>query len=526
MGIQFSGLASGLDTESIVSDLMKVERTRVDKVDKEKMALEMKMEVWEEMNTKIYSFYTEQVFDLKSSGIYRARSTSVSNESVLSASASADAMRGVYTVKVDQLAKAAHLYSNEIADDSVTAASDLAFTLSDGTDTATIELDSGDGIPEFIEAINNSGLKINASFDETTGRIFLDSENTGATTQIDFTDLDVQDEVDFMEALGFYVDGTGAVNEDNQIWYEHTDGTIIDQDAYAALAPVDQADYSQQVLGTVGQDAQYQYNGIKVESSTNEVSINGLNLTLNSVSADEVTINVTQDTDAIYDKVKDFIYAYNELIEEMNDKLYADDASDYEPLTDEEKAALDDDTIEMWEDKIKDSILRRDSTLSTLVSSMRNILTGSVGVSTEEGGFKYLSELGIVTGDYTEQGKLHIEGDVNDSTYGLREDKLRAAIVDDADKVADLLSAVGEELHSMMTEKMKSSTLSSALTFYNDKSMALEVLDYEERIYSLEDYLVTVEDRYYSQFTAMEQAIQRMNSQASYFTSMMGGATG
>lgn len=525
MGIQFSGLASGLDTESIVSDLMKVERIRVDKVDKQKMALEMKMEVWEEMNAKIYSFYTEQVFDLKSSGIYRARSTSVSNESILTASATADAMRGVYTLKVDQLAKAAHLYSNEIDDDSVTAASDLAFTLSDGTDTATIEIDSGDGIPEFIEAINNSGLKINANYDETTGRIFLDSETTGATTQIDFTDLDVQDEVDFMAALGFYVDGTGAVNEDNQIWYEHTDGTVIDQDAYALLAPAEQADYTQQVLGTVGQDAIYKYNGITVESASNEVSINGLNLTLNSVSAEEVTINVTQDTDAIYEKVKSFVYAYNELIGEMNEKLYADDAGDYEPLTDEEKSALDDSTIEMWEDKIKASLLRRDTTLSTLVTSMRNILTSSLGVTTDEDGYQYLSELGIVTGDYTEQGKLHIEGDMNDATYGLKADKLRTAILDDADKVADLLSAVGEQLHSMMTEKMKSSTLSSALTFYNDKSMANEVLDYEERIYSLEDYLGSVEDRYYSQFTAMEQAIQRMNSQASYFTSMMGGSS-
>jgi len=526
-GIQFTGLASGLDTESIVKDLMKVERIRVDNVDKEKMTLEMKQEVWDEMNTKLYSFYTEQVFSLKSSGVYKARTTNVSNEDILNASASASAMRGVYTVKVEQLAKAAHLYTNEIADPAVTTSEAMSFTLSDGENTETIELDSGATIADFVAAINNSDLKINANYDTTTGRIFLDSTVTGGTTQIDFTDLDLPAEQSFFESLGFYVNGTGGVSETEAIFYEHTDGTIIDQDAYALLDPAVQADYSQQVLGGVGQDAQYRYNGIKLTSTDNEVSINGLNLTLNAVSSEEVTINVTQNTNEIYDKIKGFVSAYNELLTDINTKLNADSAGDYKPLTDTEKESLDQNTIDLWNIKIKSSLLRRDQTLSSLNTSMRNILTSSVGVDTASlgDGYKYLSELGITTGDYSEQGKLHIEGDITDPTYALKEDKLRAAIEENPEQVADLLSAIGEQLHSMMNDKMKSSSISSALTFYNDKAMTKQIIDYESRIFDLEDYLTSVESRYQSQFSAMEQAIQRMNNQASYFSSMMGGSS-
>nr|MDA3846859.1 flagellar filament capping protein FliD [Vallitaleaceae bacterium] len=250
---------------------------------------------------------------------------------------------------------------------------------------------------------------------------------------------DTAEEKTFMAAMGFTVDGTNSIHED----------------AIPAL-------------GSKGQEANYTYNGLALTSSSNSISINGMSLTLNGETASDITVNVTQDTDAIYNKVKSFLTAYNELIEDINTKIDADYNNEYEPLTDTEKEALDDTTIELWETKIKDSLLRRDDTLSSLVSSMRSILTSSSGVATEVGGYKYISELGIVTGDYTEKGQLHIQGNTDDSLYALREDKLRTAIEEDSDKVADLMNAIGDELSSMMNDKMKSTTLSSALTFYID----------------------------------------------------------
>ncbi len=73
MGIQFTGLASGLDTQSIISDLMKVERMRVEDVEKDKILSEWKKDAWEEMNTNLYSFYKDELFKFKSQGTYNQK---------------------------------------------------------------------------------------------------------------------------------------------------------------------------------------------------------------------------------------------------------------------------------------------------------------------------------------------------------------------------------------------------------------------------------------------------------------------
>ena len=62
-------------------------------------------------------------------------------------------------------------------------------------------------------------------------------------------------------------------------------------------------------------------------------------------------------------RVKDFLTQYNALINEMTSFYNADSAKGYEPLTDEEKDALSDTEVEKWEQKIKDSLLRRDESL-------------------------------------------------------------------------------------------------------------------------------------------------------------------
>ena len=135
----------------------------------------------------------------------------------------------------------------------------------------------------------------------------------------------------------------------------------------------------------------------------------------------------------------------------------------------------------------------------------------------------FLSDLGIVTGSYTEKGILHIQGDEDDSLYAIKENKLKTAIENDPDKVADFLNAIGDKLYETMQDKMKSTTLSSALTFYNDKQIDKQVKTYESKIADLEERMAAVESRYYAQFTAMEKMMQQMNSQSSSLMGMMGG---
>lgn len=267
-------------------------------------------------------------------------------------------------------------------------------------------------------------------------------------------------------------------------------------------------------------DAKVTVNGAEVESSSNTISVNGLTLEL--VSADPgrtIAINVTQDTDGVYNMVKQFVKDYNDLIEELNKAYYAESARGYEPLTDEQKDAMSETEVTKWETKIKDSLLRRDNTLGSLLTAMRGALSGAVEV---DGKNYSLSSFGICTTKYTERGKLHIYGDQEDADGMLYDDKLRKAIEEDPEKVMEVLQTISNNLYNTMKDKMKTTELSSALTFYNDKQLTKELNSYKKELKKQEKRLQEIEDRYYKQFAAMETALSKMSSKSSSLASMLG----
>lgn len=266
-------------------------------------------------------------------------------------------------------------------------------------------------------------------------------------------------------------------------------------------------------------DAVITLDGVTMKGTSNSFTVNGITLDLKATTTQPITINVTNDTQAVFDSVKTFVKEYNALLTEMNELYYASTAKGYEPLTEEEKAAMSDKQVEMWENKIKDSLLRRDDTLSSVMSAMKTTLQTSVEVD----GKKYsLSSFGITTGDYTEKGLLHIYGDSEDSTYADRTNLLMNALNEDPDLVAKVLSGVANNLYTTMQDKMKATTLSSALTFYNDKDMAKQVTEYNKQIKNWEKKLTTMETKYYKQFSAMETAMAKLNSQSSYISGFFG----
>lgn len=241
---------------------------------------------------------------------------------------------------------------------------------------------------------------------------------------------------------------------------------------------------------------------------------------LNSVTNGKVTLSATIDTDSVYNSIKDFVKEYNNILGEMNKLYNADSARGYEPLSDEEKEAMSDDQVKLWEDKIKDSLLRRDNTLGSLIDTMRSTLQSTVTI---DGKSYSLATFGIMTSsDYTEKGLLHIFGDEDDTTYAEETNKLKAALAEDPELVEKVLSGVMGNLSDVMMNKMKGTSLSSALTFYNDKEMKKTIKGYEDDIKKWEAKLQEIEERYYKQFSAMEVALSKLNSQSNYLASMLG----
>ncbi len=282
-----------------------------------------------------------------------------------------------------------------------------------------------------------------------------------------------------------------------------------------------------------GCDSEIYLNGIKYTGSSNSYSINGLNITAQVVTdtdgkvsdANAISITTSTDTQGIYDKIKDFLSQYNSLINEITSLYNADSAKGYEPLTDDEKDAMSDTEVEKWEQKIKDSLLRRDDNLESLMSAMTSAMSGAVEVNGKK---MYLSNFGIKTLGYlnapkNQQNAYHIDGDEDDANSSGNADKLMTAITSDPDTVINFMQGLASNLYNSVHKKMQTSSLSSIYTVYNDKEMASEYSDYTDLIKKWEEKLQDKEDYYYKKFSSMETALSKLNSQTSSLSGLFGG---
>lgn len=269
-------------------------------------------------------------------------------------------------------------------------------------------------------------------------------------------------------------------------------------------------------------DSEILLNGAKMTSSSSTVSVNGLSIELTGLTkaGGPLTFSVSSDTDAVYNTIKNFFTEYNALMKEMNESYDADTAKGYEPLTSEQKKEMSDDDIKLWEDKIKASLLRGDSSLGSVRSAMRNTMMSQV---TYNGKTYSLASFGICTStDYTEGGLYHIYGDSEDSVYADKDDKLKKALEEDPDAVVNVLSDIFGKLRNTMSDKMAGSKVSSSQTFYSDIKMKDDIKNYEKQIKEWETKLADMEDAYYSKFTKMETALAKLQSQQSSLSGLFG----
>lgn len=387
---------------------------------------------------------------------------------------------------------------------------------------------------EYLENLNKSKADTVAKIDELNDGITLAEEaladDDKFAAYVDGLNDDIQASNDALKTrLTDYYNAKQDMAKKYVDAYDlvHMDGVDKNTEAYKnASALIGNTDSKTGPTRIVGKDAEIELNGATFVSNSNTFQINGLTITANEVTDkdEEITITTETDSQAVYDMIKDFFKEYNTLINEM-DKLYnADSARGYEPLTDEEKEALTDKEVEKWEEKIKDSLLRRDSTLDSVSSAMKMAFQASFEIN----GKKYsLSSFGIKTLSYfssadNEKSAFHIDGDKDDIYTSGNADKLMAAIGSDPDTVATFFNKLAQNVYDTLYKKMKSSTISSTNTVYNDKSMKREYDEYTDIIKKWEDKIEAYEAKYRKQFTAMEKALATLNSQQSQLSGLFG----
>mgnify|MGYP004474737521 CR=1 FL=1 len=502
MPIRMTGLNSGMDTESIISELMKAYRTKSDNIEKKQTKLGWTQDAWKSLNKKVYGFYTN-ISNLKYSSAYSLKKCSVSDQTKANVTASGNAVTGVQKLNVLSTAQSGYLtgakLDSSIKKDTLMSSlgvsgddTTLNVKLGDGT-TNEVKIASTDKISDVLSKLKEAG--VNANYDENNRRFYISAKKSGAEGDFEITGADANGKA-LIDKLGLNTSPSDSTKE--------------------AAVKID------------GQDAVIKLNGVEYTNTTNSFSINGLNINVTGVTGadddDAITISTSVDSQGIYDKVKDFLTEYNNIIKEMSTLYNADSAKGYDPLTEDEKESMTDSEVEKWETKIKDSLLRKDSTLNTIMSSMSSAMSKVYEVN----GKKYsLASFGISTLSYfssatNEKGAYHIDGDSDDANTSGNTDKLMEAINNDPDTVVDFMKQVATGLYDAIDKQMKSTTLSSAYTIYNDKQMQTEYNNYTTTLKEWETKISDKEDYYYKKFSAMETALGKLNSSSSYFSSMLG----
>ncbi len=252
---------------------------------------------------------------------------------------------------------------------------------------------------------------------------------------------------------------------------------------------------------------------------------------IKDTKAEGVTFETSSDADKIVDAVKQMVEDYNAMAKEIKDAYSTlpaqrSNGAYYEPLTSEDEEGMSESAIKNWNEKAKQGILFGDRDLASLYQRLTSAvsMTGEHGAALREAGITVNYSNGL-------------------STLEFNEDKFRTALNNNPDKVRDaftssmesgaksngLMQALKQPLDmygkteggkGLLVEKAGSPLAPS--TMYNN-TIQKELNNIDSQIERWQDKMEDQIDHYTSQFSRLEQLIQQMNSQSSYFSQLMAG---
>ncbi|GAB6991339.1 flagellar filament capping protein FliD [Paenibacillus pini] len=507
MTIRINGF-SGFDVDSMVTKLMTAKRIPLDKLNQQKTYLSWQRDSYREMNSKMFDFKQNKLTDTfnKSIAMTTRQATVSGNKDAIKVEVSGEATGVPMTVTVLKVGTKANIApkgpmmvepagADPVANPGKKAA--LTTTLdklnggsapADGNpetfrltiNNTELKFSSKDSISTVIGTINSSKAGVVASFDEVSGEFSLTAKEFGSPKIVvaeKYADSKMLQLLNLNPAENNNAAEEGVVN-----------------------------------VSTVSADGSTVVNTFTTNKN-NAVTVNGVTITLlqKSDSTNPSTITTTIDPSKAVDTIKSFIQSYNDLLNTLNNKVDEAKYREFTPLTDEQKTSMKESEITSWEAKAKSGLLKNDDILKEAINSMRSIISSKMG---------QLSALGITSGEYFEGGKLY-----------LNEDKLKAVLMTNPQEATSLFQGnsdakdgIFSKLNAAMTNSMQkfsdragtnkySGDLSSV--FKSESVMGKKLKDYTSQISKLTTRLNDAETRYYKQFSAMETAMNKLQSQSS-----------
>ncbi len=455
-GINFSGLASGLDTRAIIDALMAVEARPIRGMETRQKALRNAKGLFADLDGLLDKL-RDAANGVRRTGSFLDYKVALDNETYVGATIGGNAQAGTWDVKVTELARAKVSASNGKADKDATGYGTGTLLLSVGTRTAQVAIDGNNNTLEGIAgAINSAGLDVQAQVLDTGAsgsqryKLVVSSTKTGADNAFTLT----------------FDEGSAALQ------------TLVGE--------VNTAGSANQVA--VASNALFTVNGVQVSRPTNTVSdaINGLTLDLKGIhpssgANDKTRITITADATKTAEKVKAFVNAYNSVLDFV-----------------EKQNALGEDG------KAKNPLFG-DTTLRSVRSSLRNVVGGSVATGNEA--YALLSQVGISS---DRSGRLTFTQSALETAITTDEDAVERLFTDSQNGIATrMYEQVDVYTHAV-----------DGMFKARSDGYERLIKDFDRRIEVAERRLESVERQLVNKFSAMETLVSRLQGQGSSLSSL------
>lgn len=366
--ISIGGLASGLDTDSIITALLDVKRASINLLEKQKDDLNSKLSAFGTLSDLASSLETT-VNSLNSIDDFRAKQATSSDEGVVTVTATGSANTGSFSIVVNQIAQAETFVADGVADQDTTAIASssgiLSFTVGSGSATE-ISVTTSTTLENLRDAINNANAGVTATIvNDGSGsnpyRLVLRSDTTGTDGNITFNQND-------------------------------TDLTFVNTQAE--------------------QDASISIDGIDIISSSNTITdvINGVTIEL--IGSGTTTFTISNDTATVISKVDEFVSAYNSL------KSFINEHTSYEPETGDKGVLFGDSTLSLVENRLREIVGGMVTGLSGTYTALAQI-----GIRTNDNGLLEVDSDELSTAldtDFISVSRIFIE-DLDNGTDGVLE---------------------------------------------------------------------------------------------------------
>ena len=466
-GINFLGSYSGID-QGVIDQLMMVERQPVIHMTRKKKDYEGIKSTWRDINTRLNSLMNK-LKDLDSSTVFNSKTVSSTDENIITATATTNAIESNYKINVSKLATVARVTGDKVLLDGQNNDTVLGFS-------GSFTIANSDGITKNVDITADDSLKT-------------------IIGKINILDTGVTNETDKLNVNATIIDGR-IVLEDNKtggrtITLSDTDGTTLNNLGLGAT--------SQNISGQL---AEFTVNGISVTRDSNTIDdvVEGVTFTLKKESTEPQEIRVSKDTEQTMEKVQEFIEQYN---------------STMNFLKEQSKSGNPDVAGSRGK-------LAGDSTLQRIISTVRNMVSDKVVDVNSP--YSTASEIGITTMDRegdltldTEKLKLALEKDpdaVKNFFYG-------ETVVPEGQTPEE--SGLALKIESYIDSLIQSGT---GLIANKTDSMDRSIRRLDNDIEKFNQRMEMKEQYYLNMFAKLDVALQQAESQQSWLSSQMAGLTG